>query len=155
MSSVTCQVSHIRCHMSGVTCHLSCVMCHVFTATWSIDEIGPVTVYIVNPHKSATFDCISTKILTDSGPFIKLLIGGLIRDAPDPPNPPYGGLKYFWGGYDWKTMLTPIKSNIIGKLLISNILWVILGESPDPPDPLSPYTPIGGPNRGAWMRGVI
>ena len=45
--------------------------------------------YIVNQHKSATLDGISTKILTDSGPSIKLLIGGLIRDAPDPPNPPY------------------------------------------------------------------
>ena len=55
-----------------------------------------VTVYIKNQHKSATFDGISTKIVTDSGPSIKRLIGGLIRDAPNPPNPPYGGLKYFW-----------------------------------------------------------
>ena len=72
----------------------------VITAPWSINEIGPITVYIVNQHKSATFDGISTKNFTDSGPSIKLLIGGLIRDAPDPPNPPYGGLKYVLGGYD-------------------------------------------------------
>ena len=77
--------------------------------------------YIQNQHKSVTFDGISTKIVTDSGPSIKRLIGGLIRDAPDPPNPPYGGAKVFLVGYDRKTMLTPIKSSIIGKLLTSNL----------------------------------
>ena len=35
---------------------------------------------------------------TDSEPPIKLLLGGLIRGAPDPPNPPYGGAKISFGG---------------------------------------------------------
>ena len=47
-----------------------------FTAVWGIKEIGPITVYIINEQKSATFDGISTKILPDAGPSIKLLIGG-------------------------------------------------------------------------------
>ena len=44
-------------------------------------------------------------ICTDSGPPMYWLLGGLIRGAPDPPNPPYGGgggakiCLYFWGGY--------------------------------------------------------
>ena len=71
----------------------------LLTATWGINEIGPITVYILLQLKSATFDGISTKIITDSGPSIKLLIGVLIRDAPDPPNPPNGGgQSIFWGG---------------------------------------------------------
>ena len=38
-------------------------------------------------------------IFTDSGPPIKLLLGGLIRGAPNPPNPPYGGgAKIYFGG---------------------------------------------------------
>ena len=40
--------------------------------------------------------------------------------------------------------MTTIESNIVVKLLASNITWVFLGESPDPPYPLPPYIPIGG-----------
>ena len=29
----------------------------------------------------------------------KWLLGGLIRGAPDPPNPPYGGAKIYFGGF--------------------------------------------------------
>ena len=36
---------------------------------------------------------------TDSGPPIKLPLGGMIRGAPDPPNPPYGGAEIYLGGY--------------------------------------------------------
>ena len=43
------------------------------------------------PHEYYTLD---PQIFTDSEPPIKLLIGGLIRGAPDPPLPP----KYFFGG---------------------------------------------------------
>ena len=68
------------------------------TGAWGINEIGPITVYIQNQHKSATFDGISTNKFTDSGPSIKLLIGVLIRDAPDPPNPPNGGGQSIFGG---------------------------------------------------------
>ena len=78
-------------------------------------------------------------IFTDSGTPIKWLIWGLIRGAPDPPNPPYrGGPKYVLGGYDWWTILTLIESNILKKLLTSNIIWVICGESPDPPTSYPP-----------------
>ena len=38
------------------------------------------------------------KIFTDSEPPIKLLIGGLIIGAPDPPTPPMGGAKIYFGG---------------------------------------------------------
>ena len=37
-------------------------------------------------------------IFTDSGPPIKGLLGGLIRGAPNPPNPPYGGSKIYFEG---------------------------------------------------------
>ena len=60
------------------------------------------------------------KIFTDSEPPIKLLLGGLIRGAPTPPNTPSGGaevfllglllmdhsdhpiVKYLWGPLDHK-----------------------------------------------------
>ena len=50
-------------------------------------------------HRQFTLD---PNILTFSGPPIKLLVGGLIRGAPDPPNPPYRGREEgakisFWG----------------------------------------------------------
>jgi hypothetical protein len=74
-------------------------------------------------------------IFTDSGPPIKLPLGGLIRGAPHPPDPPlWGGQNIFWGvitnGPFW-----PPESNFFVKLLSSNITWAILGESPDPPYP--------------------
>ena len=37
-------------------------------------------------------------IFTYSRPPIKLLLGGLIRGAPDPPNPPYGWAEIYFGG---------------------------------------------------------
>ena len=78
------------------------------------------------------------QIFTDSEPPIKWLIGVLIRGAPDPPYPPYGGAKvFFLGGYAWFTL----ESNIFGKLLTSNIILVILEEYPDPPIPYPPRPP--------------
>ena len=35
-------------------------------------------------------------IFTDSGPPLKLLVGGLIRGDPDPNNRPYGGMKKYF-----------------------------------------------------------
>ena len=65
--------------------------------------------------------------------------GGLIRDAPYPPNTPCGGWpKYFLGALWQMDHSDPRESNIIGKLLTSNIISVNLGE---PPDPLTPYPP--------------
>ena len=81
-----------------VLSHCSLNTISSITAVWGFNEIGPITVYILNEQKSATFDGISTKFLPGSGPSIKLLIGGLIRDAPDPLTPPMGGPKYFFGG---------------------------------------------------------
>ena len=52
----------------------------------------------------------------------------LIRGAPNPPNPPYWRAKVFFEGYDWLTILSPIESNILMKLLTSNIISGILGE---------------------------
>ena len=34
----------------------------------------------------------------NAGPTIKLLVGGLIRGAPDPLNPPYGRAEIYFGG---------------------------------------------------------
>ena len=69
----------------------------------------------------------------DSESPIKWLLGGADERCPWPPWPPLlGGPKCFWGAYDWWTILTPIESNIFGKLLLSNIIVVILGKCPDP-----------------------
>ena len=116
-----------------------------FTATWGINEIGPITVYILLQQKSATFDGISTKILTDSGPSIKLLIGVLIRDAPDPPNPPNGGAKVFFGGLWLKDLANPhwVKYNweTLDLKYVLGYYWRV-------PQPLWPLTPLD-PYRGA------
>ena len=64
----------------------------------------------------------------------------LIRRAPDPPNPPYGGANVFVWGYDWLNILIPMESNIFGKLLISNIMLFIPEEDPDPHTPYPPRT---------------
>ena len=60
----------------------------------------------------------NSNIFADSGPPIKWPLWGLIRGAPNLPNPPYRGWgqNIFWG-YDWWTIQTPIESNICGKLL--------------------------------------
>ena len=58
---------------------------------------------------------------------------GLIEVSQTHLIPLMGGPKYFWR----LMTLTPTESNIFGKLLTSNIISVILGESPDPP-PLTP-----------------
>ena len=79
------------------------------------------------------------KIFTDSEPPIKWLIGGLIRGAPDPLTPSMGDAKYFWGDYDWLTILTPIESTFFLKPLTSHIFSVIFGESPNPPTPCIHY----------------
>ena len=47
------------------------------------------------PHEQYTLE---PTIFTNYEPPLKLLIGGLTRCGPDPPNPPYGGAKVFvWG----------------------------------------------------------
>ena len=58
---------------------------------------------------------------------------------PTPLTPPMGegGAKVILVGYDWKTMLAPIDTSIIGKLLTSNLLGFFY-KSPDPSDPLGP-----------------
>ena len=61
-----------------------------------------------------------------------------MRGAPDPPNPPFGGAKIYFGGLLLMDRVTTIESNIFVKLLASNITWAILGEYPDPPYPLPP-----------------
>jgi hypothetical protein len=55
------------------------------------------------------------------------------------------------GGYDCWTILTPIKSNIFGKLLTPNINLVILGESPYPPTPYPPI-PLKGGGGVFWKK---
>ena len=65
---------------------------------------------------------------SDSEPPIKWLIGVQIIGDPNPPKPPSGGFKVFFGGYEWLTILNLMEPNIFGKLLTFNIILVILGE---------------------------
>ena len=100
----------------------------------------------VRPSVTNLFSCVLLCQYTSDPQYFyrfrtpyKLLVGGLIRGAPDPPNPPpMGGLKYILEGYYWLTILTTIEWNKIVKLLTSSITWAILGESTNPPYPLPP-----------------
>ena len=77
-------------------------------------------------------------IFTDSGPPIKWLLGGLVRGAPDPHNPPYGGAEIYLGGlllmyhFDHNSQI----------FLWSSWLEISLGLSlGNPPNTLTPYPP--------------
>ena len=77
-------------------------------------------------------------IFTDSGPPIKLLVGGQIRGAPDPLNPPYGGAKVFFVG---SLLMDHSDSHRVkyfwGALYLNynfSYSWGVLR----PPDPLTP-----------------
>ena len=74
-------------------------------------------------------------IFTFSGPPIKWPLEGLIKGAPDPPDPPLlGGPTYFLGGFYWWTIQTPIELNSLGSSWLEyNFSYASRG-----PDPLSP-----------------
>ena len=79
-------------------------------------------------------------IFTDSEPPIKWLVGGLIKGAPDPPNPPKIFLtdEPFWPA--------PTESNTLGSFWLK-ILFNLLLKSPRtpwPPTPLDLYSWGGG-----------
>ena len=61
------------------------------------DLINVIFVYVIL-HGQYTSDPQFFFFFTDSEPPIKLLLGGLIRGAPTPPNPPYGGAEVFFLG---------------------------------------------------------
>ena len=80
-------------------------------------------------------------IFTYSGPPIKWPLGGLIKGAPHPPDPPppMGEPKYFLGGYYWWTIQTPIELNILGSSWLKYIYnFSYASRGARPPDPLSP-----------------
>ena len=79
------------------------VVCLSVCLSRSTDEILqappdlPVQSYTANLPRTPN-------IFTDSGPPMYSLLGGLTRDDPHPPNPPYGGaLNIFWGGIAYGT----------------------------------------------------
>ena len=85
---------------------------------------------------------------------------GLIKGAPYPTDPPYlgGWGQNIFGGVITDGPFRPQSNQIFWEALDSNIISVMLQESPDP---LSPYPPrplyggpLGGPG-GSFMRGVI
>ena len=97
---------------------------------------------------SNSFSCVllgqytsDPNIFTDSGPPLKWLLGGLIRGAPDPPNPPYGGggKIYFWG-----LLLMDLSDHQRVKYF-----WKALGFKSSPPTPLTPLDPYSG-GGGLW-----
>ena len=72
-------------------------------------------------------------IFTDSGPPIKRPLEGLIKGAPDPPDPPYGGGgQNIFGGVITDGPFRPKLNQIFWEALDSNIISVMLQEAPDP-----------------------
>ena len=71
-------------------------------------------------------------IFTDSGPPIKIPLEGLIKGAPDPPDPPYGGGQNIFGGVITDGPFRPQHNQIFWEALDSNIISFMLQEAPTP-----------------------
>ena len=96
------------------------------------------------------------KALTDYEPPIKWLPGGLMRGAPQPLYPPYGGANILLGwvrGYYWWT-IWPIRQSKCGTLLTPNITKTIIEKCPYHTGSLIPLDPYRGYG-GVPMRGLI